>query len=125
MRSNSIPFDRLFWHDGVFKSLSIVAPPSRRAMGEVALDVSLFPLQPDALYPPSSGRPQRASFRLTFSGVSSIGISCDMADLFEAHGVGNIDVVWLREVRRGHRFIMALFGGELAINYRKVRVERS
>jgi hypothetical protein len=61
---------------------------------------------------------------VTFGGVTSMSMNCDMPDLASNHVFGNIDRGWIRELKDGRRFILAMFGGELTINYKKVQVER-
>jgi hypothetical protein len=116
-------FEELYWHDGIFERLTVIAPLSRKAKGEVALDISLYPLKLDVPFPSSHG-PKRVPLRVTFGGVRSMSMNCDMPDLASNHVFGNTDRGWIRELQDGRRFILAMFGGELTINYKKVQVER-
>jgi hypothetical protein len=122
-RPSRVRFEELYWHDGIFEGLTIIAPLSRKAKGELALDASLYPLKLDTPFPSDHG-PKRLPLRVTFAGVSSVNVTCDMPDLAENHVFGNTDRGWIRELKDGRRFILAMFGGELTINYKKVRVER-
>lgn len=121
-RASRPRFEELYWHGGIFEGLNVTAPLSRKAKGELALDVSLCPLKLDVPFPSDHG-PKRVPLRVTFSGATSVTMTCDMPDLAENHVFGNTDRGWIRELKKGRRFILAMFGGELTINYKKAKVE--
>src|SRR5216117_1888277 len=98
-RTSRVRFEQLYWHDGIFEGLTVIAPLSAKAKGELALDVSLYPLKLDVPFPSSNG-PKRVPLRVTFAGVTSMSMNCDTPDLASNHVFGNTDWGWIRTEKR-------------------------
>jgi hypothetical protein len=71
----------IFWHDGTLDQIRVVGP-SRRRLGSVEIELSLYPTNSSA---------KRAKFTLVCSGVSQIEMSADMLELQDNASAGNIE----------------------------------
>jgi hypothetical protein len=122
-RRGKTRFEDLYWHDGIFEALSVVAPMRRKAKGALALDVSLYPLNRNVPFPNSLDT-KRVALRVSFSGVRSIDLNCDMPDLAFNHMFGNMNQGRIRKLKDAKRFVLNMFGGDLTIDFKTARVER-
>lgn len=110
MRTEKINISELYWHDGVITKL--VFNPNYESQGEIALYVDLFS-DPE-------NTSDRDALQITCSDVVRYIATCDLFELNENKGAGNILDGWVT----GKILRISLFGGYIEIESNTYEVER-
>jgi hypothetical protein len=95
----------IFWHDGTLEAIRLIAP-SRRRLGSVEIDLSLYPTDRSA---------QRSTYTLVCSRVTSFEMIGDMLELQDNAGAGNIEDGALSSVEGKAGAELRLVGGHLRV----------
>ena len=77
----SANFDDLVWHDGTFDNMILTPSAKGSLLGELRLDVSLYPSPESAA---------RIPLQLEFKDINALTLSCDLYELKDNRKAGNI-----------------------------------
>ena len=105
---------KIFWHDGTLDSIRLMGP-SRRRLGSIEIDVSLYPTDRSA---------QRSAFTLTCSRVSKFEMVGDMLELQDNAGAGNIEDGLLSRSKEKAEAELRLVGGRLVITAARIGLKK-
>lgn len=95
----------IFWHDGTLDAIRLEGP-SRRRLGSIEIDLSLYPTDHSA---------QRSAFTLVCSRVSGFEMEGDMLELQDNAGAGNIEDGALSRSKGAAEAELRLIGGRLRV----------
>ncbi len=78
----------LYWHDGILENVGVALGMKHQATEALTLAVSLYPTE-DAK--------KRTLMNLNFLGVSRLSINCDLNELKDNRGAGNISNGYVKQ----------------------------
>lgn len=104
----------IFWHDGTLDAIRLIAP-SRRRLGSVEIDLSLYPTDRSA---------QRSGYTLVCSRVIGVEIVGDMLQLQDNAGAGNIEDGALKSSKGRAEAELRLVGGRLRVTAARIGLKK-
>jgi len=100
MKEKTITFDKVCWHDAVFRGMNIDTASKKGSKIKLLLNIYL-----------NEESQNRTSIKLIFKNVEKLTVSTDFHELLDNKNTGNIDLAYI--TNKGYTF--NLFGGIIYI----------
>ncbi len=108
--------DDIVWHDGVLYGISLAFSDRKRMLQNMTVEVYVYPDSDDAT--------KRVYHKLVFKEVNTISINCDLAELKDNIGAGNISNGYAKKCKNGGCFRLYLIDGYIEVTYKKAMLQR-